>query len=121
MPEKISNVFKSIDIDTAVKPQNVMKPILGKFRSKIPILQNAGIVCSIACKDWDSVYIGETRRSYYIRLEEHKRAYKSGNLHHSVDTDHIPDFEGMKYLNSSLFYMITEIFPKHTIATEYVV
>ena len=49
------------------------------------------------------MYIGEAGRTGTIRIKEHKRAFKSGDLKsklicHALETDHEHDFEMVKVL-----------------------
>ena len=61
----------------------------------------SGTVCKIPCKNCDSDYVGETGRTYNIRWNEHRKAYRKGDLSsklviHYLETDHKPDFDNLQ-------------------------
>lgn len=65
------------------------------------------MICSFACKDhnWHiSVSTWETGRSWNIRLDEYRSPWKYNSslktANHSIDTNHIPDFENCKIIKS---------------------
>ena len=67
------------------------------FKPNVSQLDKIGIINSIPCKNYNSVYIGETGRTGTIRLIERKRSFKSGDIYsklvdHAFETDHVPDY-----------------------------
>ena len=61
------------------------------------------------------MYIGETGRTGTIRIEEHKRAVKSGDLKskflcHALETDHLPHFEMVEVVASGVNFYKSRIF-----------
>lgn len=72
------------------------------------------MVYSIICKDCISVYIPETGRSCSI-VQEHKRAYKSGNrqskhVNYLIDSNGMPYSENSKIIKSNCNDVISRIF-----------
>ena len=56
-----------------------------------------GVICSILCKNCECVYIGETGYICNQRILEHQFSFKNCDsnsklVHHTLETDHIPDF-----------------------------
>ena len=75
-------------VEKAVKHYNIFYKFSLKFKGcKLPV----------------SCWIGT------IRIKELKRAFKSGDLrsklvYHALETDHVPNFEWLKYLHPELNY-----------------
>ena len=75
-------------------------PLLNKDLSKFIIkgkinhkLNKTGVVYKIKCKDCNCVYIGETKRSLFMRINEHKRDKTSVIATHCNDNNHSFDFK----------------------------
>ena len=66
----------------------------------------SGIVYRIPCKDCNSSYVGQSRRSLAARLKEHQRAVFTGNSNlsalaeHTMNTDHEVDWPSAMVLDS---------------------
>ena len=57
------------------------KPLGNIFNQKIVELdKKSDVVYKIPCKDCNASYIGETKRSFKVRTNEHKRAVKNQDV-----------------------------------------
>ena len=52
------------------------------------MLQIKGVVNCVACKECDSVYVGETLRNLTVRMQEHKRHAHGGEVQRSAVAEH---------------------------------
>jgi len=57
-------------------------------KDKLDIGQNTGVVYRIDCKDYDQVYIGQTKRHLETRVKEHMNNIKNSSGNYSVVTNH---------------------------------
>ena len=72
----IKNVFRQHGMAVAHKSGNTLRNMLCNLKDRIPSDDRSGIY-QIPCKDCQSVYIGQTRRKFKIRLREHKNAVEN--------------------------------------------
>ena len=61
------------------------------------------------------MYVGETGRTGTIRIKEHNRAFKAGDLrykliYHALETDQMPNFEMVKVLTSGVSLYESRVF-----------
>ncbi|XP_055622042.1 uncharacterized protein LOC129765657 [Toxorhynchites rutilus septentrionalis] len=74
---KITNTVQSTlrkhGFHVVYKSESTLKDLLCNLKDRIPPDEKSGIY-QIPCKDCTSVYIGQTRRKFKIRLREHKNA-----------------------------------------------
>ncbi|XP_072014982.1 uncharacterized protein [Amphiura filiformis] len=102
--ERISRVFKSYNIATAMKPHCTLRNLLVHPKDKREPHNSTDVIYSIPCGNCDLSYIGETGRKFGKRLDEHKtEAEKIGDniktratrkasqsvVHKSAITDHV--------------------------------
>ncbi|XP_072019409.1 uncharacterized protein [Amphiura filiformis] len=102
--ERISRVFKTYNIATAMKPHCTLRNLLVHPKDKREPHNSTDVIYSIPCKNCNSAYIGETGRKFGKRLDEHKtEAEKIGDniktratrkasqsvIHKSAITDHV--------------------------------
>ena len=71
------------------------------------LLNHTGIIYRISCKYCTSFYTEEPSRTGLLRIQDHKRNYKDGELKsellfHALDTDHTLDFENIDVLASRI-------------------
>ena len=93
--------IRKLGLNITTSGSKTIKDIVGR-NTKSSIPTEAGIY-SIKCHICKKTYVGETSRNIQIRLSEHKRAIKHGNLDnamviHMSDTGHDFDLEGAKML-----------------------
>ena len=50
-------------------------------KDKIAKDEQAGVVCTIGCKNWENIYVGETARTAKMRAKEHNIHARTGNTH----------------------------------------
>ena len=103
-----------------MKPHRTLRSMLVHPKDKIKMENKSDVVYSIPCKQCDKVYIGETSRNFKYRLDEHKKDVnshqksnftrsgrkeslteynKSGITDHSVQANHLIDWEGTKIVD----------------------
>ena len=79
--------------------------MLSNPKDKITAEEQCNVIYEIPCKDCDAVYIGETKRKFKQRVQEHKRAVKNGDVNkneiadHSWSNDHEFDWNGKKIID----------------------
>ncbi|XP_072048491.1 uncharacterized protein [Amphiura filiformis] len=69
--ERISRVFKSYNIATAMKPHCTLRNLLVHPKDKREPHNSTDVIYSIPCRNCDLSYIGETGRKFGKRLDEH--------------------------------------------------
>ena len=115
--EGVSRILRKYKIATAMKPHQTLRSLLVHPKYKVSIENKSDIVYSIPCKQCEKVYIGETSRNFKYRLDEHKKDVschqlsnytraesktslteynKIGITDHSVQENHVIDWEGAK-------------------------
>ena len=57
-------------------------------QDQINLEDQNNVVYEIPCKDCDAIYIGETKRQFKQRLQEHRRAVRNGDTNKNETTDH---------------------------------
>ena len=80
------------------------------LRTQSPLKKKIRLVYQVPCFDCDFVYIGQTKRDLKLRLAEHKLAIrnqepeKSALCEHSVQFDHLVDWNNSKVLKTEAHY-----------------
>ncbi|XP_057302713.1 uncharacterized protein LOC130636882 [Hydractinia symbiolongicarpus] len=73
--------------------------------SQNTLKSKCNIFYEIPCKDCDAVYVGETKRMFKQRVQEHKRAVRNADTDkneiadHSWNNDHIIDWDNKKIID----------------------
>ncbi|XP_055615112.1 uncharacterized protein LOC129761417 [Toxorhynchites rutilus septentrionalis] len=106
---KITNTVQSTlrkhGFHVVYKSESTLKDLLCNLKDRIPPDEKSGIY-QIPCKDCTSVYIGQTRRKFKIRLREHKnavdneRASESSVAAHALTQAHCVDWEKAKIIRN---------------------
>ena len=117
LSESVDRVMRKHRISTAMRPHQTIRSMLVHPKDKVNLQSKCNLVYSIPCQNCDKVYIGETGRNFRYRLEEHKKDVnthqlknytrsertaslsdynKSGITDHSVQQNHMIDWEGAK-------------------------
>ncbi|XP_057298092.1 uncharacterized protein LOC130629018 [Hydractinia symbiolongicarpus] len=65
-----------------------LKSTLSKPKDKINLEEQSNVVYEIPCKDCDAVYIGETKRKFKQRVQEHMRAVRNRDVKKNEIADH---------------------------------
>ncbi|XP_072014846.1 uncharacterized protein [Amphiura filiformis] len=104
LTERVSRVFRKHGFSTASKPHRTLRNMLVHPKDKLDPLQKAEAVYEIPCADCPKSYIGETGRSFGVRLQEHQKEVQKFELkqytratckssiadqHKSAITDHV--------------------------------
>ena len=71
-----------------MKPQSTLRQLFGNPKDKDPIMDKAGVVYRINCKDCEASYVGQTGRHLKERIKEHKKLVETGNTAHSGVAEH---------------------------------
>ena len=77
----INNLNKLNMKTTSLPSKTIRELVLSSPRHNI--FSDAGVYC-ISCKNCKLKYIGETSRNFHIRLKEHKRDIRIGNLNNAL-------------------------------------
>lgn len=77
--------------------------VLFNIKQKIPRLANSGVY-KLQCQDCESVYVGQTGRSFTTRVSEHVRSWRSGKrdsafARHLLDENHTFDPTNVKTIH----------------------
>ena len=71
--EPVQRILKHHDVTSAVRPHRSLRQILVHPKDKVEDKHKTDCVYQIPCKTCNMCYIGETRRTFGTRLEEHKK------------------------------------------------
>ena len=88
---------------------NNNKTISGQVNFSFSQFRRQGAVYKIKCCDYQATYIGETGRNLNVRLTEHKRATRNGNINnhiaeHHLQTNHRIDWDSAKCITYTTNY-----------------
>ena len=84
-----SKTVKPYNIRVAHKPITTLRQLLTNVKDKDEPNDRQGAVYKIKCCDCQASYIGETGRNLNIRLTEHKRATKNGDVNNHIAEHHL--------------------------------
>ena len=68
--------------------RKTLSQIFPKPKDKLGKEQMKGAIYFIPCRDYEQVYIGQTKRQFGIRLKEHKSALSAKRITNSALADH---------------------------------
>jgi len=88
LSDKLKNVFRKHNFQLITKSETTIKNYLGGYKDDVPKLQKSGIYAEF-CRDCDSIYVGQTRRSVLDRHKEHMRAIENKDPEKSSVADHV--------------------------------
>ena len=99
--ETIARILQPYNIRVAHKPITTLRQLLTKVKDKDEPNRRQGAVYKIKCCDCQATYIGETGRNLNVRLTEHKRATRNGDINnhiaeHHLQTNHRIDWDSAK-------------------------
>lgn len=86
--DRIGKLLKRHDIKTIFKPPAKIRQLLRTVKDTIP-LQTPGVY-AIPCS-CGSCYIGQTKRSISVRMQEHIKAMRNNDPHSSAIAEHVMD------------------------------
>ena len=87
--ETIARILQPYNIRVAHKPITTLRQLLTNVKYKDEPNDRQGAVYKINCCDCQASYIGETGRNLNIRLTEHKRATKNGDVNNHIAEHHL--------------------------------
>ncbi|XP_057298389.1 uncharacterized protein LOC130629264 [Hydractinia symbiolongicarpus] len=80
--------FKKYKIKCILNSKDTLRSTLSKPKDKINMEEQNNVVYEIPCKDCDAVYIGETKRKFKQRVQEHMCAVRNGDVKKNEIADH---------------------------------
>ena len=107
--ETIARILQPYNIRVAYKPITTLRQLLTNVKDKDEPSDRRGAVYKIKCCDCQATYIGETGRNLNVRLTEHKRATRNGNINnhiaeHHLKTNHRIDWDSAECATYSTDY-----------------
>ena len=107
--ETIARILQPYNIRVAHKPITTLRQLLTNVKDKDEPNDRQGAVYKIKCCGCQASYIGETGRNLNIRLTEHKRATKNGDVNNHIaerhsHTNHRIDWDSAKCVTYSTDY-----------------
>ena len=100
---------ESYNIRVAHKPITTLPQLLTNVKDNDEPSDRRGAVYKIKCCDCQATYIGETGRNLNVRLTEHKRATRNGDINnhiaeHRLKTNHRIDWDSAECVTYSTDY-----------------
>jgi len=83
----ITNLFRKTNLKIAFRTNNTIQNLLKHKQQTLDIYTQTGVY-KLKCPDFNKVYVGQTGRSFQIRFNEHKNAFKT-NSHTSNYAKHL--------------------------------
>ena len=107
--ETIARILQPYNICVAHKPITTLRQLLTNVKDKDEPSDRRGAVYKIKCCDCQATYIGETGRNLNVRLTEHKRATRNGDINnhiaeHHLKTNHRIDWDSAECVTYSTDY-----------------
>ena len=107
MSEAVAKVLEPLGIKVAHQTRSWKWWTCSGLKDKIAPEKRKGVVYCVTCKECDSVYVGETLRNLMVRMPEHKRHARGGEVQrsavaeHAAVEDHQIDWEDAKVLDTA--------------------
>ena len=86
--ETIARILQFYNIRNAHKPIATLRQLLTNVNDKDELNDRQGAVYKIKCCNCQVTYIGETYRNLNIRMTEHKRATRNGDINNHITEHH---------------------------------
>ena len=107
-------VLQPYNIRVAHKPITTLRQLLTNVKDKDEPSDRQGAVYKIKCCDCQATYIGETGRNLNVRLTEHKRATRNGDINnhiaeHHLKTNHRIDWDSAECVTYSTLMSNTTV------------
>ena len=87
--ETIARLLQPYNIRVAHKTITALRQLLTNVKDKDEASDRRGAVYKIKCCDCQATYIGETGRNLNVRLTEHKRARRNGDINNHIAEHHL--------------------------------
>jgi len=91
--ETIARILQPYKIRVAHKPITVLRQLLTHIKDRDEPSDRRGAVYKIKCCDCLATYIGETGRNLNVRLTEHKRVTRNGDINNHIAKHHLRCFD----------------------------
>ena len=110
MSEANARVLRLLGISLAHSSASWKWYICKDLKDRIAVSRKAGVVYEVACGDCTSSYIGESGRCLEVRIGEHKRHVKKGEVgrsaiaEHTILKSHAIDWESASVIDVSRKY-----------------
>ena len=88
-PETIARILQPDNICVAHKPITTLRQLLTNAKDKDELSNRQGAVYKIMCCDCQATYNGEPGRNLNVRLTEHKRATRNGDINNNIAEHHL--------------------------------
>ena len=89
LSESIRRILSPLSIRVMFRPFTTLRQMLVHPKDPVPVSKRKGVVYSIPCAECPRTYIGQTGRSLDLRLQEHRRALKNGDVTASAVAEHV--------------------------------
>lgn len=86
--DKISKLLKNNDVHVAFRTTNTVRRAICNGKEKTEVGRKSGIY-KLTCNQCNSVYVGQTGRSFDIRYKEHISAYRNARPERSHFAEHL--------------------------------
>ena len=86
--ETLKCMFATHKIKCSFYFKETLRKHLSKPKDLVELDKKSNVVYKIPCKDCNVSYIGETKRSFKVRTNEHKRAVKNQDVDKNEIADH---------------------------------
>ena len=109
LSEVLKRILKGHGITVYFETNHNLRTILRTEKPKNKLLQIKNVVYKIPCSQCPASYIGQTKRTLGTRIKEHRRMVNTSNtnsmiFNHSIENNHIPNFDQPKILKSKVGY-----------------
>ncbi len=97
--QSLSEKLKRFDVANGISTRNNLCSKLPNLKDKVQLMDESGIY-HVTCGDCGKIYLGQIRRSFGTRFEEHlKHPNKSTFCNHLIMNDHDPLQARLKVIN----------------------
>ena len=88
LSEAIRRILRPLEIQVVFRRLTTFRQVLVHPKDPVSMKERKGVVYSIPCTARPKVYIGQTGRCLKLRLKEHDRALKNGDVAASAVAEH---------------------------------
>ncbi|XP_024868999.1 uncharacterized protein LOC112452813 [Temnothorax curvispinosus] len=89
---KVAHLLSNDELMVGYRVLNNLGRFVKAQKDKNPGSSNNNVIYKISCKDCSASYVGQTKRQFKTRLNEHKNNIKTVPSRHSVISEHITKF-----------------------------
>ena len=89
----MNRVLRNHHVFTGIRPHQILRNMLVHPKDKQELENKCEVVYKIPCKGCDKVYVGETGRNFWTRLNKHRKdcAYYTKNVFYSLRKETVID------------------------------